>query len=343
VLPLLEARGWRFVFWTPPGPLADELAGRGYDVAGEQRLLRYSRSALTVPPGPVARLRSVPGYLSRFRRWVKAQSPDVVQANTLITIPEALAARTAGVPVVMYVHEILPDDLRGAVAARLIRAVAHEVVTNSRSSERALGGRGVRARMVHQGVEPPPEPPPPPDSGPLVIGTLGTISRRKGSDVFLEAARRVREALPNTDFRMVGPRPEGSESAWADAIVRRAETEGVSWSVTDDPFREVAGWHLLVLPSRLEPFGLVLIEAMAMGRPVVSTAIDGPAEIVTPETGLLVPVDDPDALANAILDLAADAPRRAAMGAAGRRRVEQHFSLDAQAEVVHGAYSSAVG
>jgi hypothetical protein len=47
VLPLLEARGWRFVFWAPPGPLEDELRSRGYEVAGEPRLLRYSREALT--------------------------------------------------------------------------------------------------------------------------------------------------------------------------------------------------------------------------------------------------------------------------------------------------------
>ncbi len=343
VLPLLEARGWRFVFWAPrPGPLEDELTSRGYDVAGEPRLLRYSREALSVPPGPLRRLAGVPGYLRRFRRWVADQDPALVHANTLITIPEAIAARTTGAPVLLYVHEILPGGIRGAVAGRLIRASAGAVVTNSSASVGALERRGIRAHKVHYGIEVPPDPPAAAPSGsPLVVGTLGTVSERKGSDVFLAVARMVREQLPDAEFRMIGPCPEGSERVWAEGIVAEARREGVRVGTITDAFAELREWDLLVLPTRSEPFGLVLIEAMASRRPPVASRIDGPAEIVTPDTGILVDVDDARAFADAVLELARDPARRHAMGQAGRARVESEFTLEHQAERVHQAYLEA--
>jgi glycosyltransferase involved in cell wall biosynthesis len=342
VLPLLEARGWRFVFWVPPGPLEDELKRRGYGTAGEERLLRYSRAALSVPPGAAKRLGGVPGYLGRFRRWLAAETPDLVQANTLITIPEAITARTTGTPVLMYVHEILPSDMRGAVAGRLIRATAKVVVTNSTRSVEALRARGVTAHMVHYGIQPPAVRPEPPERDRFVVGTLGTVSPRKGSDVFLDVARRVRELLPHAEFRMIGPCPDGSERPWAEEMVERAAAEGVHWGTTDDAFGEMEDWDVLLFPTRSEPFGLVVIEAMAMCRPVVASNVDGPAEIVTPETGILAEADDADGMAAAVLALAADREGRLAMGRAGRARVESEFTLERQAERVHAAYLEAL-
>ncbi len=343
VLPHLEKRGWRFVFWAPgPGSLRDELIRRGYEVDGEERLLRYSRATLRTPPGPSARLRSVPGYLSHFRRWLRRQAPAVLHANTLIAIPEALTARASGVPVMLYVHELIEVGPRGRVAAAMIRASGATVITNSAASQRALVGRGIAAHMVHYGIDLPElSRRRRTELGDLVVGTLGTISHRKGSDVFLAAAERVQTQLPGIQFRMVGPRPDGPEREWAQHMIDRAQRSAIIWSTTTDPFSELAEWDLLVLPTRREPFGLVLIEAMAIGLPVVSTQIDGPLEIVGLETGLLVAVGDSVALAEKIIELASDPDRREAMGAAGRARVESLFTLEKQADLVHEAYLEA--
>jgi glycosyltransferase involved in cell wall biosynthesis len=73
----------------------------------------------------------------------------------------------------------------------------------------------------------------------------------------------------------------------------------------------------------------------------VSTRIDGPLEIVGPETGFLVAVGDSVALAEKIVELASDPDRREAMGAAGRARVEQRFTLQKQADLIHEAYLEA--
>lgn len=164
------------------------------------------------------------------------------------------------------------------------------------------------------------------------------MSRRKGTDVFVEAVELVRSERSDLEFRLVGPCPDGPDRGWAELLVARAGELGVKHGVTDDPFAELAGWDLLVLPSRSEPFGLVLIEAMGMGLPVVATRIDGPTEIVTDETGILVDVDDARGLADAILELAADRERRERMGAAGRARVEGTYSLERQADAIQRAY-----
>ena len=339
VLPLLEARGCRFTFWTAgDGQLREELERRGYRVAGEPRPLRYSLAGLRQPPGAIARLASAPGYLRRFRQWVRSEAPTVVHANTLIMIPEALAARTSGVPVFMYIHEILPRGIKGTMAAGLIRAGSNGVLTASETSLEALRRQHVRARMVYYGIELP-EPPARADAArPLVVGALGNVSRRKGTDVFVAAVELVRRERPDIEFRLVGPCPDGPERPWAVRQVTRARELGVKHGVTEDPFAELSDWDLLVLPTRSEPFGLVLVEAMAMRLPVIASRIDGPREIVTPDTGLLVDVDDPRGLADAILELAADPERRERMGAAGRARVERMYTIERQADAVHSAY-----
>jgi len=96
-----------------------------------------------------------------------------------------------------------------------------------------------------------------------------------------------------------------------------------------------AGADLLVLPSRRESFGLALAEAMACGLPVVATTAGAIPEVVeNGVTGLLVPPDDPEALANAVVSLLSDRPRMQAMGAVGAQRVREHFTWHKVAERV---------
>jgi glycosyltransferase involved in cell wall biosynthesis len=94
-----------------------------------------------------------------------------------------------------------------------------------------------------------------------------------------------------------------------------------------DPVPFLAAADLVVVPSLNEGMGRVLVEAMALGRPVVATRVGGiPAVVVEGETGSLVPPDDPPALARAVSDLLKNPGLRERMGAAGRQRAEQ-FSL----------------
>jgi glycosyltransferase involved in cell wall biosynthesis len=99
---------------------------------------------------------------------------------------------------------------------------------------------------------------------------------------------------------------------------------------------------VFVLPSREDPFPIVVLEAMALGLPVIGTSVDGIAEQITPDVGSLVPPDDPDALADAISDLAGSAERRRMLGAAARERVIRNFTVEHQAHLIGEAYAHAL-
>jgi glycosyltransferase involved in cell wall biosynthesis len=344
VIPLLEERGWRFTVWAPaPSAAQDELLARGYAVSGRPRHLRYSWKSLRAPPGALARTVSVPGYIRSFRRWLRSQSPAIVHANTLTAIPEALVSRRLGYATLLHVHELLPGGAKGVAAARLATVAADTVVVVSAASAMALRRRKVRARVVHNGVSLPERV----ARGraqdqPLVVGTVGTVCRHKGSDLFVEAARRIREQGREIEFRMVGAYASGPEESWARDLVASAKHSTIRHTVHADVFSELAEWDIFVSASRAEAFSLVVLEAMATGVPVVATRVGGVPELVDPATGVLVEPDDAEALAEGILKLV-DAPRlRAAMAAAGRRRAERDFTLEHQAAGLHGAYLAAV-
>jgi glycosyltransferase involved in cell wall biosynthesis len=292
----------------------------------------------------VARARSVPGYLRHFRRWIETERPALVHANTLLLLPEATVAHRADLPVVVHVHEILERSRRGAIAARALRAVADSVVVPSHASAAALARAGVTsARVVHNGVpllRAAPRRPHRP--GLTVIGTVATVSPHKGSDLFLEACRRVRSAVSDVEFRMVGPLAEEPDRAWAEAQVAAARGEGIRWTTTDDVFDELADWDLFVLPSRQDAFPLVVLEAMAAGLAVVATRVGGIPEQVTPGTGVLVAPEDVDALARTIVDLVRHPDERRRLGAMARDRVARDLSLERQAALMDEAYRLAI-
>jgi glycosyltransferase involved in cell wall biosynthesis len=346
IMPLLEADGWRFACWTPgPGPLREALQASGHEVAGTRRLLRYRWRTLQQPPGPAARLASVPGYLREFRAWLAACDAAVLHANTLLTIPEAIAAGPSR-PRLLYVHETVPPGPKGVVTAGLVRLAADVVVGISHAAAGGLRRWGVQPLVVPNGV-----PMPEPRAGerheencgrPLVIGTLGTISKRKGSDVFVAAAPRLRSELPTAELRMIGARVEGPDRPWAERVLAAATRAGIRHGERPEPYAELSEWDIAVVPSRDEPFGLVAAEAMAMGVPVVATRVGGLPEVVGTRAGALVEPDDPGGLAAAILELARDPRRRAACGEAGRARVRQNFTLEQQADGLIRAYRAAL-
>jgi glycosyltransferase involved in cell wall biosynthesis len=337
VLPLLERAGWKFTCWTPgPGTLRDELQRRGLPVAGSERLLRYHWRTLREPPGAVRRLASVPGYLRAFRAWVRDRDPALLHANTLLALPEALSAGRSQ-PRLLYCHETVPAGPRGAAVAALARR-ADVVVGISDASTAELRRRGLSPLIVQNGVPLPDLEPNPQRSGPLVVGALGTVCTRKGSDLFVAAAERIRAELPDADLRLIGPLVAGPEHAWAERLAERAGRLGMRTGVAAEPYAELRDWDIAVIPSRDEPFGLVAAEAMALGLPVVAARVGGLPEVVGADAGVLVEPEDPGALARAVLDLARDEPRRAAMGTAGRARVEREFTLEAQAAGLNDAY-----
>ncbi len=343
VVPLLEQQGWSFVFWVPGrGPAERELSGQGRDVGTAERRLRFSVSSLREPPGPARRLASVPGYLRSWRAWLRAQEADLVHANSLLALPEIATRRRGGPPVVLHTHEVLPGGMKGAVAGRLA-ARADVVVAVSQAAAGPLRARGIDPEVVYEAV---PEPPPAAavrhGDGRLVVGTLGTVSRRKGSELFLAAAERAR-AGRDLELRLVGAPVVGGGRPWAEAVLQAARRAGVEHRVGVDAFAELAEWDVFVLPSRMDPCPLAVLEAMAMGVPVVATRVGGIPEQLGEDAGLLVVPEDVDGIAAAIGRLVDSPELRVRLGDAARGRVRRMFSLERQAEGLERAYRRALG
>ncbi len=337
LVPYLEARGWRFAFWGPcPSPVSERLAKQGHPVFGQARPFAYSGRALREPPGLTVRVRNTPGYTRALSRLIRVRRPAVVHVNSVVAIPEAGIARFAGAPVVFHLHEVL-RGLRGGAARRLLPVVADEVVAVSGVVADSLPPSKVRARTIYNGVELQ-EAQPIRRDGPLVVGTLGTICARKGSDVFVEAARLLGGSSHRFRFRMAGPQALGVEAAWAREVTQRAADVGVEVLGPVDGLSELRQWDLVVVPSRDEGFSLAAAEGMAAGVPVIATLVGAIPEVVA-DAGKLIPPTDPIALAESIAGLARDSAARERLAAAGRARVAQLFTLEHQADGFDSAYT----
>jgi len=165
---------------------------------------------------------------------------------------------------------------------------------------------------------------------PYVLG-IGRLVRQKGFDVLIRAFAEA--DIPEWDLLIAGEGPERAalEEVAADCGARNR----VVFTGRAERPKAVAlfkGCLVFILPSRHEPFGIVNLEAMAAGKPVIATAVGGVPEVVGDgETGVLVPGEDVDAMAAAIRRLAGDAGLRDRLGAAGLQRVRQ-FTWPAIAE-----------
>jgi glycosyltransferase involved in cell wall biosynthesis len=181
----------------------------------------------------------------------------------------------------------------------------------------------------------------------FVVGTVGHVSRTKGTDVFLAAAAVALESQPHLRFEHVGPtRPWGDDKfeGQVQAMVKSPALRDSVKMLGHLPAGEAyTRWSVFVLPSRQEAFPLSSLEAMAAGVPVIATNVGGlPEQIVHLEHGILVPPDDPSAIAGWIRRLHDDPDLRTRLAADGRARTQKAFTLERQAEKLNRAYEQAL-
>lgn len=343
LVPGLERAGWRPYFWVPrPSSLASELERRGLRVLGAPRPIAYSLSALRLPPGPRTRIAALPRYLRAYARALRSIRPALVHANSLTSLAEATIARSLGVPVLMHVHEMLGSSRKSRLAVRAVHAVGSEVVAVSGPCGAALELPGRRTRVVHECVPLPASPSSGSPGEELVVGSVGVISQRKGSDLFVGAAARLRDR-PGVRFELIGAPTDPLDAEWADRVLAEAGDAGVHHELRADVQAKLDGWDLFALPSRRDPFPIALLEAMAAGLPVVGARRDGIEEMLEGGAGVLCEPEDPDSLAAAIAGLIDSAEQRAQLGRAARERVESRYTLAHQLEGVLAAYEAAAG
>jgi mannosyltransferase len=185
--------------------------------------------------------------------------------------------------------------------------------------------------------------------GRYAIGCFGRVRAQKGSDVFVDAMCRLLPRYPDFTAVLVGA-ITAEQTAFANDLRQRIAAAGLSSRVLitgELDIEEVQRWYgrltIYAFTSRTEGFGLTLIEAMAAGAALVASRA-GAAELVVEDglTGVLTPPGDAEALVVALEPLMRDPAGAAAMGARARQRVEERFSLDAEANRIAEVYRTLV-
>ncbi|MGH9789099.1 MAG: glycosyltransferase family 4 protein, partial [Candidatus Acidiferrales bacterium] len=307
--------------------------------------------ALNDPPGradsrylssPRVRLRSFarrkPGFSLAFWREAWAR-PDLTIIGHVNLLPLAAPLALRGRPFWLIAHgdeawRRLPALSRWTLArAQTVLAVSD--FTRRRLAE--LNGLAAKDWQVFPNTLDPFSPPAAAAPGNPTAPTLLSVSRleageraAKGLLHALEALPELRRQFPGLRYVVVG---DGDDRGWLEA---RARSLGLGDSVTftghlsrEELNRCYAACDLFVLPSEKEGFGIVFLEAMAHGKPVVAARAGGAPEVVLDgETGLLVEHGNRDALVGALAALLADPGRRSRLGAAGFRRLQEHFTYE---------------
>lgn len=314
----------------------------------------------------LGRLWNVFSYTFALSRWIRENKIDLVHTNSLkADVLGGLAARMAQVPVIWHVRDRIADDYLPATATYVFRLMSriipNFVIANSAStlsclklesekSSTVYSGVDLRRRaeVVHDGIgQEPFEKKMSLDTDCRSfrrIGLIGRISPWKGQHVFIKAAQLIAKEFPDVKFCIVGA-ALFNEHQYEQEIRELVKTLNLESSVEFLGFRDdipkiVESLDIVVHASTTgEPFGQVIVEGMASGKPVVATNGGGVPEIVIHEvTGYLIPMNDHIAMAEAICTLLENPERAHFMGECGAERVRTHFSIERTARNVESIY-----
>jgi glycosyltransferase involved in cell wall biosynthesis len=323
-------------------PLDSAIANTRKDTLGAGRLLSFGI------------LWQLVRFVLHISRFIRQQNIDLVHTNSLKSdIIGGVSARIAGKPVIWHVRDRISADYlpKPAVAAfRLLASfIPTHVIAVSQAVMHTLGrkettGSARKATVVLDGIKLPVRPAHLTGEYPA-IGLIGRISPWKGQHIFLRAAALVHELHPDARFRIIGAALFG-EHEYEQGLHTLAAELRLQDAVEFTGFRSdipecITRLDIVVHASTTgEPFGQVILEGMAAGKAVVATAGGGVPEIIENGiNGLLVPMNDVPAMANAICSLLDNPERARDMGSKGRDRVERVFKIERVAQDVEGVFS----
>ncbi|MGD8376905.1 MAG: glycosyltransferase family 4 protein [Acidobacteriota bacterium] len=320
------------------GPLGDLLAGQGAAV----RILPHRPwtrgGRLPRGRGRAWRenlRRAVPAIRQRLEAW----PADVVMTNTLTVPAGALACRGTGVPHVWYVHELMDPahglrfDLGRSLSLRLVDRLSRRILVNSSTTRDAFAGvfPAGKVDVIEPAVPVPDLPagdaPPGPELRCIVVGNLREGKRQEEA---IRAAARLQERGVPVRLTLLGDEDPSYGRTLRGLAADLQLTGAVRFLPhVPDPFPEMAAAHVVVVCSRQESFGRVVVEGMKLGRPVVGADSGGVAGLLRESgTGRLYRPGDADDLARALEDLHRDPEERERLGREGRAWARGRFTPD---------------
>ena len=335
------------------GPLSERLGALGIEthvlplpaqILNTRKDSLGAKTLLNIPS-----VASLTWFCCQLAAQIRQLKVAAIHCNSLkADIIGAVIGRTLNIPVLWHIRDRITDRYLPPAAARLFRLLAgylpDYVITNSASTLQTVQDSrvstrsvvildGVRAQDFNHG------------SGsdrsfqPLKIVLIGRISPWKGQHIFIESAARLQDRLDGrARFQIAGAALFGEQEyeaelhALADRLGVKHNIEFLGF-VSDIP-KLIDSADIVVHASTLgEPFGQVIAEAMAGGKAVIATNGGGVPEIVTHgKTGILIPMSDPEALADAIAVLVSDGELRRKLGQAARLHAQAHLSIELTAQ-----------
>ncbi|MEX0702270.1 MAG: glycosyltransferase family 4 protein [Planctomycetales bacterium] len=280
--------------------------------------------------------------LGAIRRDFSAAPPDLihVQSWRVVSQGEWLAERLER-PYVLTVHDYVPGGQRLKLDPRWCRRI---IAVSDAVRAELLGRVPVaddRVRVIYSGVDPAVEAETLPVLEPghiPVVGTAGPLEAVKGLPYLLLAAHKVLQTHRDVEFLIAGAGPE-------EANLRRIARElGIADNVTFAPNLQdftpsLAAMDIFCLPSLRQGLGTIMLQAMALGKPVIATGVGGVYSVVRhEETGLVVQPSNAEELAERIVSLLDDPLKARAIAAAGRQLVRARFGVEKMVEQTAALY-----
>ena len=320
-----------YVVLPCPGPLVDamrEIPKVNVEVF-EVAVLR--RKNLSIKGG-IQYIKEFCGSYNYLKKFIKKCKIDIVDTNTAVVFPGAIAAKHAKIKSVWHIREIIKSNLENTVISFIMNRYADVVIANSKATGVALKVNQKKVKVVYNAVEESADVIPI-EHEDFVVGMAGRINRWKGQKLLTDVAEIVCKTYPNTKFYIAGEAYMGEEYLKEELInyiaSKKLSDNVILLGQVNDMSSFYKSLDVFALPStQPEPFGLVVIEAMEYGLPVVATNHGGPTEIVSEgQDGFLVDYNGPEEMAERIMRLIADAELCKTMGAKGQMKKRQVFSV----------------
>ncbi|NDJ51538.1 MAG: glycosyltransferase family 4 protein [Chloroflexi bacterium] len=365
------------VITLKPGPVVDLYRGEGIETQVEPRISDFSHTELEWYGGrdlwrlPIKVARILPS-LGQMRRLLRQLQPDLVHLNSSTLAYLTSACHRENIPCVLHIREPITQGylgLRRSWLRRVIARNASEVVAISQhdanqlilksnvhvihnfvdfnSFDRHLDGGAVREAL---GIDP----------AQAIITMLGGVAEPKGTLTLIKALPELVQAVPEVKVLIAGPPPKALSEPGLKGLIKKfigvdayqktvqreisalpadAQEALIFTGIRRDIPQILAASQALVFPSVVPHFARPVIEAAAMGVPAVASNLGGPRELIIPDqTGLLIPPNDPSALAIALVDLLRNPQWAAQLGEAAYQRARQMFDSNSNAQATFAVY-----